>query len=55
MEAELQLLTEEEADKLPAGKGRESPEGLPEPKYVVTGKCLRFSWQSISCYFTVLY
>ena len=32
VEAELYLLTEEEAEKLPAGRGRENPEGLPEPK-----------------------
>ena len=34
VEAELRLLTLEEAEKSPAGKGRADPEGLPEPKYV---------------------
>lgn len=34
MEAEIQLLTAEEAEKSPAGLGREAPDPLPEPKYV---------------------
>lgn len=33
MEAEIHLLTIEEADKSPAGLGREEPDQLPEPKY----------------------
>ena len=32
-EAELHLLTLEEAEKTPAGRGREEPDALPEPKY----------------------
>ena len=36
MEAELILVTAEEAEKGPAGKGREEPDPLPEPKYVCT-------------------
>lgn len=32
LEAEFELLTEEEAEKKPAGKGREEPEPLPKPK-----------------------
>ena len=32
VEAELQLLTQEEADKSPAGRGREEPDPLPDPK-----------------------
>lgn len=32
VEAELHLLTAEEADKNPAGLGREEPDKLPDPK-----------------------
>ncbi|GFV12269.1 hypothetical protein TNCV_1537651 [Trichonephila clavipes] len=32
VEAEIQLLTKEEAEKNPAGKGRKRPDALPEPK-----------------------
>lgn len=32
VEAELKLLTAEEAEKIPAGRGREEPDPLPEPK-----------------------
>ena len=34
MEAELHLLTEEEASRSVVGTAREDPEGLAEPKYV---------------------
>ena len=36
VEAELALLTIEEAEKSPAGLGREEPDALGEPKYVGT-------------------
>ena len=32
VELELQLLTEEEADREPAGKAHDEPQGLPKPK-----------------------
>ncbi|GFT21981.1 hypothetical protein NPIL_57231, partial [Nephila pilipes] len=31
VEAEFHLLTKEEAEKNPAGKGRKGPDALPEP------------------------
>lgn len=34
IEAELELLTEEEAKREPAGSGRHEPQALPPPKYV---------------------
>ena len=33
MEAELELLTQEEAEKKPAGRAREDPQALEKPKY----------------------
>ena len=36
MEAELILLTAEEAEKQPAGLGREDPNGLEKPTYALT-------------------
>ena len=33
VEAELILMTAEEAEEQPAGKGRDEPDALPEPKY----------------------
>ncbi|GFU16531.1 hypothetical protein NPIL_18291, partial [Nephila pilipes] len=33
VEAEFHLLTKEEAEKNPAGKGRKGPDALPEPKF----------------------
>ena len=35
MEAEFHLLTQEEASGCKVGIGREDPEGLPEPRYVL--------------------
>jgi hypothetical protein len=32
LELEFDLLTEEEAEKCPAGMGRDEPQGLPKPK-----------------------
>lgn len=32
VDAEIQLMTMKEADKLPAGYGRNEPQPLPEPK-----------------------
>lgn len=42
MEAELHLLTQEEAEKNPTGQGRNEPDPLEKPKYV---QC--FSFRSI--------
>lgn len=33
VEAELELLTQEEAEKKPAGRAREDPQALEKPKY----------------------
>ena len=34
VEAELELLTQEEAEKTPCGLGRDEPQPLDKPKYV---------------------
>ena len=34
VEAEFELLTKEDAEAAPAGKGREEPQPLAKPKYV---------------------
>ena len=34
VDAELQLLTAQESEERPAGKGRNEPDALPPPKYV---------------------
>lgn len=36
VEAEFELLTKEDAEASPAGKGREEPQALAKPKYVIS-------------------
>lgn len=62
VEAEIHLLTKEEAEKNPAGYGRNEPDPLEKPKYVKSGEILMrgvvvkinvfsllFSFQSTRC------
>lgn len=40
VELEFELLTKEDAEKCPAGFGRDDPQGLPKPKYVLDFFCV---------------
>lgn len=61
MEAEIHLLTKDEAEKNPAGLGRNEPDPLDKPKWVViffslpyhAVDPLRISWWTSKIYFVL--